>query len=241
MSEGRHVPRRRGPASRCAYYVVRALVAGFTRLWTRMAIEGREHIPRDGRLRARPGAPLEHGHADRVVPDPPPAALHGQGHAVEEPARSAWLLSSLGGFPVVAGHRRPRGAAALHRRARGRRAARAVPRGRAQVRPDRAAAVRRGRLRRPQGRRADRPGRHRRLGAGDAEGRAVHPPAQGPRHRRRSRSRRRRPAESGRVPARRSASDSDELHATLQELFDERPATRRACSRLAAGPISSDR
>ncbi len=54
-------------------------------------------------------------------------------------------------------HRRPRGAAALHRGARGGRAARAVPGGRAQVRADRAAAVRRCRLRRRQGRRADRP------------------------------------------------------------------------------------
>ena len=81
-------------------------------------------------------------------------------------------------------HGRPRGAEALHRRARGRRAARAVPGGRAQVRSDRAAALRRRRLRRPQGRRPDRAGRHRWVGGGDAQGRQVHPPAEGPRHRR---------------------------------------------------------
>ena len=60
------------------------------------------------------------------------------------------------------------------------------PGGRAQVRPGGAAAVRRRRLRRPARRGADRPGRHRRFGAGDAQGRPVPPPAQGPRHRRRT-------------------------------------------------------
>ena len=34
-----------GRVSRTAYFVVRAFVVGFTRLWTRMSIDGREHIP----------------------------------------------------------------------------------------------------------------------------------------------------------------------------------------------------
>ena len=55
---------RRSP-SRVAYSVGRErVVAAFTRLWTRMTIEGRENIPRDGRVRARPGPPLLRRHAD---------------------------------------------------------------------------------------------------------------------------------------------------------------------------------
>ncbi|MET0461079.1 MAG: hypothetical protein ABW195_17645, partial [Ilumatobacteraceae bacterium] len=37
-----------GRASRIAYAVARAFVAGFTRLWTRLEVEGRDNIPRTG-------------------------------------------------------------------------------------------------------------------------------------------------------------------------------------------------
>ena len=170
-------------------------------------------------------APVHRSNMDTpivVVPHAPPAAVHGQGLAVEAPAGGVAPVGARR-VPGVAGHRRPRGAAALHRRARGRRAARAVPRGRAQVRPDRAAAVRRRRLRRAEGRRADRAGRHRRLRAGDAEGRAVHPPAQGARDHR--------PADHGR--RRRSTG-----HACRGRVVRERHrrAARRRCSGCSTRP-----
>ena len=37
-----------GPLSRAFYYVVRALVAGFTRLYTRLTVDGMENMPREG-------------------------------------------------------------------------------------------------------------------------------------------------------------------------------------------------
>ena len=140
-----------------------------------MSIDGpRERAPH-GCVRARAGAPLVHRHADRVLRHPPPAAVHGQGHAVEA---TAVRLAAVGArrVPGHPRHGRPRGAAPLHRGARGGRAARAVPEGERKDGPDRATAVRRRGLRRRQGRRADRAGRHRRLRAGDAEGaRFIYP------------------------------------------------------------------
>ena len=139
---------------------------------------------------------------------------------VGEQAGSAGLLSTLGGVPGRPRHGRSRGAQALHRGARGRRAAGAVPRGRAQVRPDRAAAVRRCGLRGGQGRRADHPGRHRRFGQGDAAGRQDHPPAQGAHDHRRA-DPRRAPSRPAGSPAGSIATVTAELHAELQRLFDE--------------------
>ena len=101
-------------------------------------------------------------------------------------SRSAWVLSALGGFPVV------RGTAdreALQRCIAVLEAGEPLvlfPEGERKSGPivqplfDGAAYVA------LEGRRADRAGRHRRLGARDAQGRPDDPPEQGPRHRRRA-------------------------------------------------------
>ena len=144
--------------------------ARFTRaLDTRMSIEGREHVPRTGAFVL---APVHRSYIDTPIASlrhAPSAAVHGQGHDVEEPARSAGCCRRSGGSRSPAAP--PTGRrSAVHPGARGGRAAGPVPGGRAQVRARRAAAVRRRGLRRRQGGRADRAGRHRRLRAGDAAG-----------------------------------------------------------------------
>jgi 1-acyl-sn-glycerol-3-phosphate acyltransferase len=91
-----------GPASRAFYAVARAIVTGFTRLWTRMAIEGREHVPRSG---AYVLAPVHRSNIDTPI-----AAcvtrrrLRFMGKdSLWKHQPAAWLLSALGGFPVVRG------------------------------------------------------------------------------------------------------------------------------------------
>jgi 1-acyl-sn-glycerol-3-phosphate acyltransferase len=91
-----------GIASRCAYFVARTFVAGFTRLWTRTSIEGREHIPRTGAFVLAP--------VHRSIMDTPISScltrrrLRFMGKDTlwtRQPA--AWILSALGGFPVTRG------------------------------------------------------------------------------------------------------------------------------------------
>ncbi len=91
-----------GLPSRMAYYVARAAVAAFTRLWTRLTIEGREHIPRSGAFVLAP--------VHRSIMDTPVAAcltrrrLRFMGKDTLWRRRpAAWLLSALGGFPVTRG------------------------------------------------------------------------------------------------------------------------------------------
>lgn len=91
-----------GPASRCAYYVVRALVAGFTRSWTRLSIEGAEHVPRSGPFVLAP--------VHRSIMDTPISAcltrrrLRFMGKdSLWDRRPAAWFFSSLGGFPVARG------------------------------------------------------------------------------------------------------------------------------------------
>ena len=91
-----------GIASRCAYFVARLFVAGFTRLWTRTSIEGREHIPQTGPFVLAP--------VHRSIMDTPISScltrrrLRFMGKDTlwkRQPA--AWILSALGGFPVTRG------------------------------------------------------------------------------------------------------------------------------------------
>ncbi len=91
-----------GPASRAFYYVARAIVTGFTRLWTRMRVEGREHVPTGGAFVLAP--------VHRSNMDTPIAAcvtrrrLRFMGKdSLWKHQPAAWLLSALGGFPVVRG------------------------------------------------------------------------------------------------------------------------------------------
>jgi 1-acyl-sn-glycerol-3-phosphate acyltransferase len=89
-------------ASRCAYSVARAVVAAFTRLWTRLTVEGLENIPSTGAFVLAP--------VHRSVMDTPISAcltrrrLRFMGKDTlwkRQPA--AWVLSALGGFPVTRG------------------------------------------------------------------------------------------------------------------------------------------
>jgi len=91
-----------GPASRAAYAVTRAVVAGFTRAWTRMGIDGREHVPATGAFVLAP--------VHRSNMDTPIAAcltrrrLRFMGKDSMWKRRvPAWVFSALGGFPVARG------------------------------------------------------------------------------------------------------------------------------------------
>jgi 1-acyl-sn-glycerol-3-phosphate acyltransferase len=91
-----------GPASRAFYYVARAMVAGFTRLWTRLSVEGYEHVPTQGAFVLAP--------VHRSIMDTPISScltrrrLRFMGKdTLWKRQPGAWLLSALGGFPVTRG------------------------------------------------------------------------------------------------------------------------------------------
>ena len=91
-----------GLASRLAYQGARAIVATITRLYTRMSIEGREHVPRTGAFVLAP--------VHRSYVDTPIACcvtrrrLRYMGKDTLWRNRAfGWLLSALGGFPVTRG------------------------------------------------------------------------------------------------------------------------------------------
>jgi 1-acyl-sn-glycerol-3-phosphate acyltransferase len=88
--------------SRVLYAVARTLVAAFVRVWTRLRIDGREHIPRTGAFVLAP--------IHRSIMDTPIAScvtrrrLRFMGkHTLWHNRAFGWLLSSLGGFPVTRG------------------------------------------------------------------------------------------------------------------------------------------
>jgi 1-acyl-sn-glycerol-3-phosphate acyltransferase len=88
--------------SRAAYYVARAAVNGFVRLWTRLTIEGREHVPTTGAFVLAP--------VHRSNMDTPISAcvtrrrLRFMGKdSLWKHRAAAWFLSTLGGFPVTRG------------------------------------------------------------------------------------------------------------------------------------------
>jgi len=91
-----------GRGSRIAYAITRAFVAGFTRVWTRMEIEGRDNIPRTGAFVLAP--------VHRSIIDTPISScltrrrLRFMGKDslwTRQPVK--WILSALGGFPVSRG------------------------------------------------------------------------------------------------------------------------------------------
>jgi len=91
-----------GPASRIAYFVVRTLVAACTRALTRLSVEGREHLPDRGPFVLAP--------VHRSIMDTPISScltsrrLRFMGKdSLWKRRPAAWLLSSLGGFPVSRG------------------------------------------------------------------------------------------------------------------------------------------
>lgn len=91
-----------GPVSRAAYYVVRAVVATVTRLWTRMSIEGRENLPASG---AYVLSPVHRSYIDSPISSClTRRRMRFMGKDTLWKYRwSGWVLSSLGGFPVSRG------------------------------------------------------------------------------------------------------------------------------------------
>jgi 1-acyl-sn-glycerol-3-phosphate acyltransferase len=91
-----------GLASRAAYAFVRTIVMLFTRSWTRMSIEGREHLPATG---AYVLAPVHRSYIDTPISSClTRRRLRFMGKdTLWTRGWSAWLLSALGGFPVSRG------------------------------------------------------------------------------------------------------------------------------------------
>jgi 1-acyl-sn-glycerol-3-phosphate acyltransferase len=91
-----------GPFSRAAYAVVRTLVMLFTRSWTRMTIIGREHLPATG---AYVLAPVHRSYIDTPISSClTRRRLRFMGKdTLWKYGWSGWLLSTLGGFPVSRG------------------------------------------------------------------------------------------------------------------------------------------
>ena len=89
-------------ADRAMYQVGRGVTVGFTRVWTRTTIEGREHIPPQGPCIL---APTHRSNLDTPIT----AAVTGRRvrfmgkDSLWKSKGWAWLLSSLGGFPVSRG------------------------------------------------------------------------------------------------------------------------------------------
>lgn len=93
-------PNSRG--SRVTYRIVRALVVGFTRLWTRLSIEGAEHVPSSGPFVL---APVHRSNMDTpIAASVTTRRLRFMGKdSLWRKRFPAWALSTLGGFPVVRG------------------------------------------------------------------------------------------------------------------------------------------
>jgi 1-acyl-sn-glycerol-3-phosphate acyltransferase len=91
-----------GWASRAFYGVVRAIVATLTRLYTRMTVEGRHHVPREGAFIL---APVHRSYVDTPISSSLTRRrlrFMGKDPLWKNPV-SGWLLSALGGFPVTRG------------------------------------------------------------------------------------------------------------------------------------------
>ena len=88
--------------SRAAYYVVRAVVSTCTQLWTRMRIEGREHLPATGGYVL---APVHRSYIDTPISSClTRRRLRFMGKdTLWKYGWSGWTLSALGGFPVSRG------------------------------------------------------------------------------------------------------------------------------------------
>jgi len=91
-----------GFLSRAAYALVRTLVMVLTRSWTRMSIEGREHLPRTGAFVL---APVHRSYIDTPISSClTRRRLRFMGKDTLWKYRwSGALLSTLGGFPVSRG------------------------------------------------------------------------------------------------------------------------------------------
>jgi 1-acyl-sn-glycerol-3-phosphate acyltransferase len=91
-----------GLVSRVLYQVVRALVVGFAYTWNRARVEGRERVPRHGPFVL---APVHRSNMDTIyAATVTRRRLRYMGkHTLWKGSFFSWLLSALGGFPVVRG------------------------------------------------------------------------------------------------------------------------------------------
>jgi 1-acyl-sn-glycerol-3-phosphate acyltransferase len=91
-----------GVVSRAFYQVARALVVGFAYVWNRAQVAGREHVPKDGPFVL---APVHRSNMDTIYSATVTRRrLRFMGkHTLWKGRFFSWLLSSLGGFPVVRG------------------------------------------------------------------------------------------------------------------------------------------
>jgi 1-acyl-sn-glycerol-3-phosphate acyltransferase len=91
-----------GRASRAAYWVARSAVAGFTRAWTRLSVEGADRIPATGPFVL---APVHRSNMDTPISSClTKRRLRFMGKdSLWKKQPGAWILSTLGGFPVSRG------------------------------------------------------------------------------------------------------------------------------------------
>ena len=89
-------------ASRVAYWVARAAVVTFCRVWTRLTIEGKEHVPPTGPYIL---APVHRSNLDTpITSGVTPRRVRFMGKdSLWKKRFPAWALSTLGGFPVSRG------------------------------------------------------------------------------------------------------------------------------------------
>lgn len=99
----RSLPTAESRASRVAYRIARSLVCWFTQAFTRMRIEGREHLPRTG---AYIVAPVHRSYVDTPISaciSTRRIRYMGKQEIWKYPS-IGWLVSALGAFPVNRGH-----------------------------------------------------------------------------------------------------------------------------------------
>jgi 1-acyl-sn-glycerol-3-phosphate acyltransferase len=99
----RQLPTAESRASRIAYVVCRSIVCWFTQAFTRMRIEGKEHLPRTG---AYVLAPVHRSYVDTpITACVSTRRIRFMGkQEVWKYAAVGWLVSALGAFPVNRGH-----------------------------------------------------------------------------------------------------------------------------------------
>ena len=90
-------------SQRVMYTVIRALIAGACRVWFRLEVQGREHLPTEG---AYIVSPIHRSNLDTpVLSAITTRRLRYMGKESLWKSRAlGWLLTALGGFPVQRGH-----------------------------------------------------------------------------------------------------------------------------------------